>query len=75
MLSADFNRCGYIENHGFIVFANVLVDKFLDGLKFFFLHIAVQKQSSVVFVVICHWGYLCFCPVIWRVLAAFNEFL
>lgn len=54
MLAADFNGCGHVERRGFVILAHVLVNELLDSLELFLLDITVQKQSSVVFVVVSH---------------------
>jgi hypothetical protein len=54
VLAANFDRRRDIEVHRFLIFADVLINKVRNSLKFLLLDVAIQKQSSVVFVVVTH---------------------
>lgn len=60
MLSAYVNRSCDIEN-AFILrrLGSWLIDVDFDLVELFLFNVAVQKQSSVVFVVVCNWAKLC----------------
>lgn len=75
VLSTDFNCSGNIKSEGFRVFANILVHKLLNGLELLFLDVAVEQQSSVVFVVVSHRSKLRLCAVFNSSTGASDEFL
>jgi hypothetical protein len=64
VLAANFDRRRDVEVHRLLIFADVLINKVRNSLKFLLLDVAIQKQSSIVFVVVTHRCQLRLSPVL-----------
>ena len=63
MLAANFDSRCDVEVHRLLIFADVLINEVRNSLELLFLDVAIQEQSSIVFVVVTHRHQLRFSPV------------